>query len=353
VITLLNKKLSVCMVLFLFCLGTSMVLADPLKAVVLEAEGDLVVINRGAGDGVKVGQTWVLGLSDKTGAVVITDVREHSASGALKGQASVGSLAALGTESDIADFTIDERAQAQMVAKTSRDSESLRQLRKKYKRALSARTESRGFVTPTGGGANMQTAQMMNMGVEAYNMYRMYDLTQSIGLDPTGLYNPWWLAASAVNMVGSSMTRNKMYETQRVRVDAEVVYWDDALVDIQTEVASAEKGLSLSETLAQKVLMQRKRGVDKYTVFEVNLKNVGKLPAAINNFKYHMFLLSAEGRPISASRVDAALDKTLQPGDEVRGMVYFPKLTAAGQSQLKVTFEQMFGDRGELTFNVK
>jgi hypothetical protein len=33
-------------------------------------------------------------------------------------------------------------------------------------------------------------------------------------------------------------------------------------------------------------------------------------------------------------------------------MVYFPKITAAGQDELKVVFEQMFGDRGELNFQV-
>jgi hypothetical protein len=350
----LNMKLSVWIALFLFCVGSYSSEAETLRAVVLQSEGDRVVINRGTEDGVKVGQTWVLGLDDKTGAVVIEEAGEHSASGRLRGEASVGTLAALGSEADIADLRADERAKQQMVTSTTNDSETLKQLRNKYKRALSARTESRGFVTPIGNnGPNMQAAQLMNLGVEAYNVSRMYDLTRDIGLDPTGVYSPWWLAASAVQMVGGSMQRNQMYESQRVRVDAEVVYWDQDLVDIQTEVSCAEKGLSLSETLSQKVVMQQKRGSDKYTVFEVSLKNVGKLPAQIGNFKYKMFLLSHEGQPISASRVDPVLDQTVQPGGEIRGMVYFPKIVSLGQSELKVTFEQMFGDRGELTFKAR
>ena len=198
----------------------------------------------------------------------------------------------------------------------------------------------------------MQAAQMMNLGVEAYNVYRIYDLSSDIGLDPTGFASPWWIAASAANMVGNQITQKRMFDAQKVKLDVEVTHWDDQLVDIRTEVMAAENGLSLEETLAQKVVMQQKTGVDKYAVFEVRMKNVGKLPAPVGNFKYKMFLLSAEGKPKSASRVDPVLDKTLQPGDEVRGMVYFPKIVAAGQEHLRVAFEQMFGDRGELKFKV-
>lgn len=343
-------KLSFFVALFLFSMETSFVVAETLRAVVLESQADRVVINRGSADGVKVGQAWLFGPAGSVGGVLIEQVREHSASGQLRGEAQVGSLATLGKEADLKAFVSEKRAQEMMVSKSTPDSQSLSQLQNKYKKALSRHTEKRGFVTPIGGAGGIPTAQVMSMGVEAYNAYRLYDLTRDFGLDPTGMYNPWWLAASAVNMAGGQMSRKKMYEAYRVRVDAEVVHWDDDLVDLQTEVMAAEQGLSVSETLSQKVLMQSKRGIDKYTVFEVTLKNVGKTPAEIGNFKYRMFMVSNEERPISASRVDPVLDKTLQPGDEVRGMVYFPKIVAAGQKEIKVVFEQMFGDRGELTF---
>lgn len=348
-----NMKLSVCTALFLFYLGTSLTLAQSLQAVVLESQGDRVVINRGTADGVREGQAWILGLSDKTGAVVIEEAREHSASGRLRGKAEVGTLASLGTESDMADIVTEQLAEEQLTQTGRPDSATLSELRREYKQALRARTERRGFVTQLrGGGPNLQAAQMMTMGVEAYNVYRMYDLTRNIGLDPTGFSSPWWMALSAANMVGNQISQKRMNDSQKVRVDVEVIHWDEKLVDIQTEVAAAEQGLSIADTLGHKVLMQQKRGVDKYTVFEVSMKNVGKLPAQTGQFKYKMFLVSSEDRPISASRVDPVLDKTLNPGDEVRGMVYFPKIVAAGQSHLKVQFEQMFGDRGELKFKV-
>lgn len=349
-----NMKLSLTVAFFLFSIGTALVSAEGLRAVVLESQGDRVVINRGSADGVKVGQTWLLGPSDPTGAVVIEQSREHSSSGRLRGKADVGNLAVLGEEGDVAQFITEQQAQDLMTSRGNMDEKSLDKLRKKYRRELSSHTESRGFVTPVGGGgaAGIPTGQLMNMGLEAYNAYRLYDLTNGIGLDPTGFYSPWWLAASAVNMAGSQIARNKMYETQRVRVDVEVVHWDADLVDLQTEVMAAEKGLSVTDTLSQKVQMQQQRGVDKYTVFEVTVKNVGKLPADMTNFKYRMFMMSNEERPISASRIDSVLDTKLSPGDEVRGMVYFPKIVAAGQDNLKVVFENMFGDRGDLEFRV-
>lgn len=329
-------------------------MASPMQAVVLDSQDERVVINRGLEDGVRVGQTWILGGDGKTGAVIIEEAREHSSSGRLHGKADVGTLAALGTEAEAKSLITDVQAKEQLTAAGSQSSKELRAARDKYKRALSAHTESRGFVTQlAGAGANMQAAQMMNLGVEAYNVYRMYDLTQSIGLDPTGYASPWWIAASAVNMVGSQLTQKRMNDSQRVRLDAEVVYWDEKLVDIQTEVKAAEQGLSLGDLMTQQVVARQKFGVDDYTVFEVKLKNVGKLPAPIQNFKYHMFLMSNENRPIAASRVDPALDNTLQPGDEVRGMVYFPKIVAAGQTHLKVVFENMFGDRGEMNFKAQ
>jgi hypothetical protein len=339
--------------LFLFSIGTAFVAADSLRAVVLESQGDYVVINRGSADGVEVGQAWLLGSSDPTGAVVIEETREHSSSGRLRGKAEIGHLATLGESNQVAQFFDERQAQDLMNSKGSPDQRSLEKLRKQYGKEISRHTESRGFVTPTGGGGvGIPTGQMLNMGVEAYNAYRIYNLSNDLGLNASGsFYSPWWLAASAVNMVGSSMAQKKMYEGYRVRVDVEVVHWDSDLVDMQTEVMAAEKGLSVSETLAQKVLMAQKRGVDKYTVFEVTLKNVGKLPADMSNFKYRMFMTSAEGQPIAASRIDAVLDKKLAPGDEVKGMVYFPKIVAAGQQNLKIVFENMFGDRGDLEFS--
>jgi len=349
-----NKKLYVTVLVFLFCLGTCFAGAEQLKAVVLKSEGDQVVINRGSEDGVQVGQTWVLGHSTKVGAVVIQEVRSHSASGRLRGEAHVGTLASLGNEADIQQFLTDEDAKTQLVASAQRDPAALKRLRRQYKDALEDSTEKRGFVTQIGGGGiNMQGAQLLNLGVEAYNYSRIVSLSNDLQLTNSGFFSPWWLAASAASSIGSSIQQRNMFESQRVRVDVEVTHWDQELTDLQTEVLAAEKGWSISETLAQKVSMAKARGVDQYTVFEVVMKNVGKLPAPVGDFKYKMFLLSAEGRPISASRVDAVLDRTLQPGDEVRGMVYFPRITAAGQDRLKVAFEQMFGDRGELEFRVK
>jgi hypothetical protein len=319
-------------------------LAEPRQAVVLERQGDRVVINKGVEEGVQVGQTWHVG---QGGKMVVQAIREHSASGTLQGSASVGSIASLGSEKLVVAST-PEIAQ-KMTSKRQSTEQSLDGLRKKYRRAIGQRTESRGFVTPLSG----QYDQTFNNGMEAYNLFTLYDITTNVGLDPTGSFiaNPLILATAAAGMYQRNQMTNELYESARVRVDVEATLWDENLVDMQTEVAAAEQGLSVQDTLTKKVQNIVEKGVDKYVVLEVRLKNVGQNPAALEPMKYRIFLMSNENQPIAASRIDPVLDKTLQPGDEVRGMVYFPKIVAAGQSQLKVAFEQMFGDRGTLTFS--
>jgi hypothetical protein len=334
------------MAVFLFCLRTCSSLAQPQQAVVVERQGDRAVINKGQAEGVQVGQTWHL---DKGGKLVIEAIREHSASGKLEGTGAVGALASLGKEKLV--VASQPAISTQMNSRRQPTSESLDSLRKKYRRALSQRTRSEGFVTPIPGQYN----QTFNTGLEAYNLYQLYDITNSMGLDPTGAFiqNPLILATAAAGMYQQNKMTNELYESVRVRVDVEATLWDEALVDLQTEVAAAEQGLSVQDTLTKKVQRISEMGVDKYVVLEVRLKNVGSTPAPMEPMKYRIFMMSHEGQPIAASRIDGVLDKTLQPGDEVRGMVYFPKIVAAGQGKLQIAFEQMFGDRGTLTFSNK
>lgn len=346
------NKLSKLLLLFLFSVSTLAVQAESTMAVVIETQGDRVVINRGVEDGVKVGQTWTLGRSGSVeGKVIIESIRQHSAAGFLEGTASVGSVASLSGENAPVVATRNLRTRELMKEKNQASEQALKELRRKYKRSLDRHTEGYGFVTPTPGSAynNMQT------GMEIYNVAATIDLYSRYDFDPTGAFigNPWWIGSAVGGFIQRQVATNNYYEGQRVRVDAEVTYWDEDLVDLQTDVVAAENGLSVQETLARKVEAVKQKGVDRYAVFEVHLKNVGQLPAPLEPFKYRIFMMSSEGQAISASRVDPVLDTTLQPGSEIRGMVYFPKIVAAGQQELKLAFEQMFGDRGTLNFSVR
>jgi hypothetical protein len=317
-----------------------------MQAVVLERQGDRATINKGIEDGVVVGQTWDLGQNAR---LVVESIREHSASGRLQGDAAVGAIGSLESNGSRVAASSAPGIKEKVNGKRQSSEQTLENLRKKYKRALSKRTESRGFVTPIPG----QYDQTFNTGMEAYNLYSLYDITSQVGLDPTGAYiaNPLVLASVAAGMFERNKLTNDLYESARVRVEVEATLWDESLVDMQTEVAAAEQGLSVQDALNKKVQNIVEKGVDKYVVLEVRVKNVGQTPAQLEPFKYRVFLMSNEDKPIAASRVDPVLDKTLQPGDEIRGMVYFPKIVAAGQSQLRIAFEQMFGDRGTLTFS--
>lgn len=309
----------------------------------MERQGDRLVLNKGLEEGVQVGQTWHL---SGGGKVVVESVRERSAVGKVQGGGEVGAIASLGKERLVE--TAVPVVKEQLSRQRGASSESLEQLRKRYRRALSSRTESRGFVTPLPG----QYDQTFNTGMEAYNLFTLYDITTNTGLDPTGSFivNPFVLATAAAGMYQRNRMTNELYESARVRVDVEATLWDESLVDLQTEVMAAEQSWSVQETLQRKVQNIAEKGVDKYLVVELRLRNVGQNPAPMEPMKYRVFLMSNEGQPIAASRIDPVLDKILQPGDEVRGMVYFPKIVAAGQGKLKIAFEQMFGDRGALTF---
>lgn len=347
---------------FLFWAGNLSVLAEQVRAVVLEREGDSVVINRGAEDGVKVGQLWTLDQSgNRTGTLVIESLREHSASGRLQGNASVGTLATLDREGvALQERSISQQAQQQMTSSQKVSDQNLRDLRRQYKKLLSRRTESRGFKTRSqGAGGSMDYVQT---GFQAYQIANMVDMTNQMtrasqigGFASPGysFQNNYFIASMATDLVGGIVQRNQMAKASQVRVDVEVTYWDEELVDLQTEVAAAEEGLSIQQTLQKKVQMANQRGSDKYAVFEFHLKNVGALPAPLEPFQNRVFMMSAEDKPIVASRAEPVLNRTLQPGDEIRGFMYFPKIVAAGQEKLTLNFQQMFGDQGTVTFRVR
>ncbi len=337
--------------IFLFATTITLAEQQSLVAVVLESSGDRVVLNRGIEDGVRVGQTWtVVNNGEVVGKVTIESLREHSSSGLLEGQASVGSVLALGDNQvpAVARRSLSQESKRQLQERTTPTQRSVSQLQNQYRNALKKRTKARGFSTPT----PYRHQNAFNSGLEAYNLYSVYDYAAT-RFDPTGAFvgNPLTMATLAANFFQRQQMTNQLWDTQKVRLDLEVTLWDEALVDLQTEVMAAEQGLSVQETLTQKIQRLTERGVDRYMVFEVHVKNVGQLPAQLEPFKYRVFLMSAEGQPIGVSKIDEALDQTLQPGDEVRGFLYFPKIVAQGQKELRLAFEQMFGDRGTIVFS--
>ncbi len=336
---------------FFLCPTASFADQGALVGVVVEAVGDRVVLNRGIEDGVRVGQTWtVVQDGRQVGKVTIESLRERSASGVLEGEAKAGALMALGENQlpAVARRSLSRESQQQLQQRKAPTERSLNRMKDQYRTALNRRTQSRGFSTPT----PIRHQNTFTTGLEAYNLYSIYDYTAT-RFDPTGSFvgNPLTMAALAANFFQRQQLSNQMWDSQKVRLDVQVTHWDEALVDLQTEVMASEEGLSVQETLARKIQRLTERGADRYAVFEVHIKNVGQLPAQLEPFKYRVFLMDAEGQPIGVSRIDEALDKTLRPGDEVRGFLYFPKIVVQGQKELRLAFEQMFGDRGTLVFS--
>ncbi|MCA9797512.1 MAG: hypothetical protein KC910_37125, partial [Candidatus Eremiobacteraeota bacterium] len=231
------------------------------------------------------------------------------------------------------------------------DRDDLKRVRERYHQAFTENTQTRDLATPHPNPTTVTST--VSTGAQLYTLYQFYDVANAF--DPSGasLINPFMLASMAAPPVINQFQSNDPWEPQRTRLQVSVTYWDEYLVDRCAEYLAAREGLNLDETLMLKQRLVTERQVDRYAVFEVRVRNTGFKEAPLKPFKWHMYMMNADNRPLAPSRYDPALDSLLQPGQEVNGLVLFPKLAVAGQDTLTIALEQMFGDRGSLEFRVR
>ncbi|MGE0488427.1 MAG: hypothetical protein AB7S38_04355 [Vulcanimicrobiota bacterium] len=326
----------------------AMALAD--GGTVLETTGPVFRFNRGELENVTPGQRWlVFHQGQKVGEAVVESVSEYSATARLPDGTAVypGDLVTLTAPPAYSSAT----ASPTLASAIKPDREDLKRVRERYHRAFTENTHTRDFVTPH---PHPSTAMStVNTGAQLYTMYQFYDAATAF--DPTGasLVNPFWLASMAAPPVIHQFQTNDPWEPQRTRLQVSVTYWDEYLVDRCAEYLAAREGMNLDETLMLKQRLVTERQVDRYAVFEVRVRNTGVKEAPLKPFKWHMYMMNADNRPLAPSRYDPALDSLLQPGQEVSGLVLYPKLAVAGQDTLSIAIEQMFGDRGTLEFQVR
>ncbi len=260
-------------------------------ALVLEASEERFRFNRGAKEKVEVGQVWwVYRSGQAVGKARVEATSEFSSEAVMTegGAAQVGDLVRLSPLASPAAIS-PPPASNQPVR-----SEDLDEVRERYLQVYKGSSQSISFVT---------------------------------GQQPS-----------------------ELFAHQQVRLEVQVTFWQESLVERYANYLAAREGMGLAQTLALQQKMVSEKAADRYSVFEVRVRNAGQKEAALAPFKWRMYLIDGQ-KPLGAVRYDRALDSTLGPGQEVLGAIYFPKLSS-GSDKALVAFEQMFGDRGTLEFEI-
>lgn len=312
-------------------------------AVVIEADGAAFTLNRGQAEGVNPGDRWqVYRNGSRVGEAVVDSVAEYTARASMLPGSSFVQAGDLVSTGSVTGWSSASEA-APRVASRTLGGQSRERAEDAYRDLLNDRTQGRGFETPT----PANTADTMQ---DVWSAYHMYDLVSTQWtLDGAYVGDPSMIMWAVGGMISDRNASHQMYDGQTVRVDVEVTYWDEELMDRYSDYVAAREATTVEQALQLKSSLYAQKGVGEYTVFEVRLKNVGRVAANLKPFKWHMYLMGPDGRPLEAVRYDASLDSQLNPEQEVAGNVYFPRAGGA-QDKLVVVFENMFGDRGNLEF---
>lgn len=277
-----------CIVVFALC-GAS----HAQNAMVVEVQGELVTVSRGADSGVQVGDRFtVLRSSSSVGEAQVQEVSEYQCQARL----TPGSRARVGDRA-----LSPEQARAQG-------------------RKLSKGIE---FETRASSGPAVDQGDLADL-------YGIYNLVENqryaarygdfYGDSSVGAFANAQLAYGLANIVLGQVQRAS-YRQPRVRpakVRFELTVWES---DLQSQ-----HGLEVL----------------------VRIRNIGWQELRFEQLDRHLFLMDSDGYPVAIEDSEMALDATLKPGESTQGLVWFPPATLG--SRPKFAFEDMLGERGQLSF---
>ena len=338
--TVYTLRVTALTLFLLFCLSPSW--AN--KAAVLKVDGKTVVLNRGRADKVERGQTYeLLHRGQPAGRVVVQSVDEYSATAVRldqSGRVEVGDLA-----SPVAGQVAAAPAPSNNKQSTGL-SVDLRTAERAYRSALDRRTESRKFKTPNNVNQSIQMMNLLTAGLQFYSYANVINVAGANNFDTSYILPS--VINSGIGMASDTYFNQQMMAGQRVKVRVEVTYWDEALASRYAYYLAARDGLDEREATLKKFEIIQEKMIDKYAVFEVEVTNVGDLPAPLAPINQRMYLLNGDKKAVLASRYTRSLDATVQPKGGIRGTVYFPKITVAQRKNFDLLFLNMFGDHGEM-----
>ncbi len=342
-------------VILLFFTLALPVLADLEGMVVNVASNGEITVNRGIADNVTPGTRWYIYRNGSPKAEIeavlvdnyTTMVRVVSGSGVAVGdKITTKPFAAApqekketaqNIESNIPKNQIDPRSKTTRRVKE----ETVESTEGRYKKALSSSTKKVSF----SGGMSKQRRTSINPMMVA-NVFSGL-VTSSDGM-------VWQNAATTIpGEVGYNVSMKKM--SKYCSLDVEVTWWSDNLLDAYSDMVAFKEGrTSMEQRLSMRNGLYSQRGADKFIVFHIKMKNTGKANVQVEPFHWHAYLLDAQGNRLKAERYDQILDRTLTPGQETEGNVYFSKYDASGRSladnKVTLVLEDILTERATLKF---
>lgn len=327
-------------ILFLFL--TSAIFSQQInyKGMITRVESAQVVINMGLNWHVVPNtEFYIYRIAQPIGKIKVIQVDEYSSIAAIT-TIEPGLLLQVG---DVVSDTPYVQPPPQTIEK-KKPPQKLEDAQKTYDKILKDRTKDSVFKIASTGSIKIPFNEVLNLlsssGITSYG--------GNPELNPFYVVN---LASQAYNQYSYTKSQSKGN-----RVVIEVVYWDNELLDAYADYyAYKEAKTSPEEKIQIRNNLIMEKGVDKFIVFHVKIKNEGPGVVQAAPLNWHMYLLNSAGARVKADKYDEVLDKALNPNTETEGYIYFPKTDVQGKSiiepnQVKVVFEDIIGQSGELNW---
>lgn len=325
--------------------GLGVALAGP-AGFIVRVEGERIVVNRGMLDNVKPGDhLTVMRQGRQIAEIEIQDAKPQESTARvlqLLGQEPVlaGDSVSLGavTPPGTPPTALSPRRQLTPMQLTMQETQEA------YESLLGSRTYSHEFEQKWNG---------RNNNTPDFNQYSLTGVLDGLGYGIFG--GGWWNATDQLIRTAQMAWMNhsihdRMTRDYVARIELEVVHWDNELLDAYARMQAAQAGMaSVEEYNALKNQLMREKNLEQNDVFQVRIRNTGELNVELAPFHWHMFLSAPGDQRVVATHYDQVLDRKLSPKQEVVGYITFPKVP--GREDLTVYFEDIYGDKGDVSFS--
>ncbi len=310
-------------------------LASPGTGMVVKSGGSEVTLNRGSQDGLAPGTRYLVYRNGQpVGEVEVTLVDQYQSAGRLlSGSAQVGDVLRAASVGGPPETSESEPVQ------TAYSAEQLQRYEERYRDKFRGRTARRSFTavsqTPRTD-SGMDAMMWMNIATLAITSFGPYGFTGS----------PQIIASTVADSVATNVWMGDYYQDAEVEIT--LTNWDEPLMDSFSDyTAYREARGNLQQMAAVKSILYSQKGLDQNQVVEVKVRNTGPVIAQLAPFNFHIFLL-VDGQRVQCQRYDQILDKALNPGEEVLGFVYFPRIE--GSRTTRIALEDILGNSEEIGF---
>lgn len=331
-------------------------LASPVAMVTRITDTGEIVVNRGVEDQIAPGTKWYVYRNDKPVAEVEVVLVDSYSSRAKLVQGNNPRVGDRVSEKPFASAPVPEPppvAAVPSVAQATRPqpgtavggpvATNADEAQSGYDKMRGAYTRTKAF----SGGAQSSN----EIKIDPINTLNM---VSTFGYNGQFYPNIWNMISTGAEQLGTNVSNANLYQDHQLEVT--VTWWNEALLESYADsLAFRENKTSVQDRLMMRTNLYAQKGLDRYMVFQVKLKNTGPGTVQVAPFHWHLYVVDAQGNRVKAERYDQILDRTLNPDQSVEGSVYFMKTDVSGRplvpsGKLKVVLEDILGERADLSF---